>query len=150
MQPESLAQVVAATAPTDEPAPHPQVRPSAKQELVGVDIFLRWDGGLPDLLGAKLEEQAAKLGALQLKLITNRGVKVYPEGQPETYCTDHWRCRFVATGELPTIGSGYHPVFFADVLALQQQLTAAGLQIIKTENLYLFDGQRGFSLGQGE
>ena len=29
------------------------------------------------------------------KMITNRGVKVWPEGFPETFCTDHWRCRFV-------------------------------------------------------
>ena len=28
-------------------------------------------------------------------MITNRGVKVYPDGMPETFCTDHWRCRFV-------------------------------------------------------
>ncbi|GAB2952364.1 NADP-dependent isocitrate dehydrogenase [Hymenobacter coalescens] len=144
------ADAPAAPAPTDAPAPHPQARPQARQELVGIDIFLRWDGGLPEQLGQQLSALAATGGALQLKLITNRGVKVYPEGQPETYCTDHWRCRFVATGELPTAGAGYHPAFFADALALQQQLTAAGLHIVKTENLYLFDGQRGFSLGQGE
>ncbi|MCC3159374.1 NADP-dependent isocitrate dehydrogenase [Hymenobacter sp. 15J16-1T3B] len=150
LEPGELAAAQVPAAPTDAPAPHPTPRPQARQELVGIDVFLRWDAGMPDELGAKLEALAAAQGALQLKLITNRGVKVYPQGQPETYCTDHWRCRFVATGELPTIGAGYHPVFFADALQLQLQLTAAGLHIVKTENLYLFDGQRGFSLGQGE
>lgn len=29
-------------------------------------------------------------------------------------------------------------------------LTEAGVDVIKTQNLYLFDGVRGFSLGQGE
>jgi isocitrate dehydrogenase len=26
----------------------------------------------------------------------------------------------------------------------------AGLEVIKTEHLYTFDGERGYSLGQGE
>ena len=26
----------------------------------------------------------------------------------------------------------------------------AGVEVVKTEHLYLFDGERGFSLGQGE
>ncbi|WP_425555515.1 NADP-dependent isocitrate dehydrogenase [Hymenobacter koreensis] len=124
-------------------------RPRPKQELVGTDIFLCWEGGTPDELGALLTELATP-SALQLKIITNRGVKVYPEGQPETFCTDHWRCRFVAQGPLPEGSTGYRTVFFPDVLTLQQHLTTAGLQIIKTENLYVFDDQRGFSLGQGE
>ena len=29
-------------------------------------------------------------------MITNRGTKVWPDGAPETFCTDHWRCRFTA------------------------------------------------------
>jgi isocitrate dehydrogenase len=31
-----------------------------------------------------------------------------------------------------------------------RSLGDAGVDVIKTENLYLFDGVRGFSLGQGE
>jgi isocitrate dehydrogenase len=46
--------------------------------------------------------------------------------------------------------SPYRVINYPQVLALMNRLTAAGLTIIKTENLYLFDGQRGFSLGQGE
>jgi isocitrate dehydrogenase len=117
------------------------------QELVGVDIFLLADGAVPNELGQQLQALAGP--ELHLKIITNRGVKVYPDGHPETFCTDHWRCRFVAAapaGQEPA----YAPVAFPQVLALQGRLTAAGLSIIKTENLYLFDGQRGFSLGQGE
>ena len=34
-------------------------------------------------------------------MITNRGIKVWPEGFEETFCTDHWRCRFK-----PTEGNG--------------------------------------------
>jgi len=71
----------------------PTVRPEKK--LTGVDVFIDWDedGRNPDILGKKLED--ASTSALQLKMITNRGVKVYPDGLPETFWTDHWRCRFI-------------------------------------------------------
>ena len=153
-QPTYLGQPASAPATaTDHPAaPAPPVpRPAAapvEQTLVGCDIFLRWWDGLPDALGQRLAALAGP--ELQLKLITNRGVKVYPDGHPETTCTDHWRCRFVATGTDVKTATDFLPVSFAALLRLQQVLTDAGLQVVKTENLYLFDGQRGFSLGQGE
>lgn len=76
-------------------------------------------------------------------MITNRGVKVYPEGLPETFCTDHWRCRFRARKESEA-------VTHAEILRLLGRLEAAGFDFIKTEHLYTFDGAPGFSLGQGE
>ena len=122
-------------------APAPVARP--EKRLVGVDVFLDWDeaGRDADVLGRGLE--AALLPAWRLKMVTNRGVKVYPDGLPETFCTDHWRCRFVPadTGadlELPR------------VLALLHALFEAGYDVIKTEHLYTFDGARAYSLGQGE
>ena len=75
-------------------------------------------------------------------MITNRGVKVYPDGLPETFWTDHWRCRLVAKDG--------RVVSFDEVLELLGAIHAAGLEVIKTEHLYTFDGQRGYSLGQGE
>ena len=119
----------------------PQPSPRAAKALVGVDVFLDWseDGRQPDVLGRRLEDVGAD--GLRLKLITNRGVKVYPDGLPETFWTDHWRCRYVATGEAATP---------AQVVALQGRLVEAGLDVIKTENLYTFDGERAYSLAQGE
>ncbi len=115
----------------------------AKKDLVGVDIFLHWNGEKrdPEVLGAELSKHTS--GPFSIQLITNRGVKVYPEGLPETFCTDHWRCRFTS----PKMDK---PGSYEDVLALSQKITAAGLDIIKTENLCLFDGERKFSLGQGQ
>lgn len=37
-----------------------------------------------------------------------------------------------------------------EVIALLQRVHDAGLETIKTENLYMFDGEPGFSLGQGQ
>ena len=76
-------------------------------------------------------------------MITNRGVKVYPDGQPETFCTDHWRCRFTATENVGKLSN-------SDIIELLQKTEQIGLDIVKTENLYSFDGERGYLLGQGE
>ncbi len=126
----------------------------ADKKLVGVDVFLDWADGNrnPSELGHRLEQIAG--GKLQLKMITNRGVKVYPDGFPETFCTDHWRCRFVShDSEVSSSGSGMSfaaPVDYSDITALLQRLMAEGLHFIKIENLYEIGGRRAYSLGQGE
>jgi isocitrate dehydrogenase len=114
----------------------------AEKELVGIDVFLDWDEGDrdPDVLGHSLE--AATPAGWKLKMITNRGVKVYPGGMAETFRTDHWRCRFV-----PAAGGA---TTFADVLDLLGAVSRAGHDVIKTEHLYTFDGAPAYSLGQGE
>ncbi len=130
--------------PMHLPEPQPRI-PSPMKELFGIDIFLHSDytGRDPNVLGRKLE--SACTDEMRLKMITNRGVKVYPGGQPETFCTDHWRCRFVADESLN--GQTLHP---QDLITLQHAIVEAGMDIIKTENLYRFDGKPGYSLGQGE
>ncbi len=117
-----------------------QSSPPCCKALVGVDIFLEWDEQQRDPLALGTTLEGLALPHLPLRLITNRGVKVYPGGFPETFRTDHWRCRFSAGGE----------VNFSLVLDLLHRLHQAGLQIIKTENLYTFEGERAYSLGQGE
>ena len=124
-------------------------RPRVKKELCGIDVFVDDGSTTPDELADRL--RAAAEGILQLKLITNRGVKVWPEGFPETFCTDHWRCRFVSTEATIQAGKAdYRPIPMDAVLALLNALHGAGVEVVKTEHLYLFDGERGFSLGQGE
>jgi isocitrate dehydrogenase len=122
---------------------HVEVEPSPRREktLVGVDVFLDWDeaGRNPDVLGTRLRKEDGN--GLGLKLITNRGVKVFPGGLPETFWTDHWRCRFTATDET---------VRPEQVVDLLRRLTKAGFDVIKTENLYTFGEVRGYSLAQGE
>ena len=112
------------------------------KELVGVDVFLDWTSGTANDLGKLVE--GFNTDGLRLKMISNRGVKVYPDGMPETFCTDHWRCRFVADPQtLPVITH-------KQILDLLTRIDASGLDFIKTEHLYKFDGVRGYSLGQGE
>ncbi|MFZ1691839.1 MAG: NADP-dependent isocitrate dehydrogenase [Flavobacteriales bacterium] len=124
-------------------------RPVVKRELCGVDVFVCDATSTPDELAAKLLK--ASHGMLKLKLITNRGVKVWPEGFPETFCTDHWRCRFVGPDVvIDNDKATYMPIGQRQIIQMLHLLNDARIDIIKTENLYLFDRVRGFSLGQGE
>lgn len=115
-------------------------KPPMKKETIGVDVFLHWTAGTPDDLGHILEGMASD--GLKLKMITNRGVKVYPEGFKETFCTDHWRCRFLSPSD--------SAIPHQEIITLLQKVSDAGLDFIKTENLCKFDGQKSYSLGQGE
>lgn len=119
----------------------PERRPAARKALVGVDVFVHFNGHHADELAARL--QASPAPGLRLQMITNRGVKVWPGGFPETFCTDHWRCRFMAT-----VAGG--EVAARAIVDLLGTLTDAGLDVIKTENLCTFDGEQGFALGQGQ
>jgi isocitrate dehydrogenase len=75
-------------------------------------------------------------------MITNRGIKVWPEGFHETFCTDHWRCRFKSNkGSLVTK---------QNIIELLSTADAHGIDTIKTENLYSFNDEPAFSLGQGQ
>jgi isocitrate dehydrogenase len=113
-------------------------RATLKKELLGVDMFLEWAGGTPNDLGKQLSGIAA--GTLKMDVISNRGVKVFPNGMPETFCVDHWRCRFTADGAVIT---------HEQIVELLQTFIKAGFDVIKTENLYSFDGEKGFSAVQG-
>ncbi len=112
----------------------------AKKELVGVDVFLHVKDRDPNKLGNAIK--TIRTGKMHLTMITNRGVKVYPDGMPETFCTDHWRCRFK--------NEQLEPSAHKDIMSIYQQVMDAGFEIIKTENLYTFDGVAGFSAGQGQ
>ena len=125
-----------------ETAKPPSVGASASstqlKTLVGVDVFI-------DLADGKADDIAARLGGgdLRLAAIMNRGTKVWPDGLPETFCTDQWRLRFKAK-------SANGSVKQSEIVALLGWLAGAGFDAIKTENLYAFDGSPGYSVVQGE
>jgi isocitrate dehydrogenase len=113
---------------------------AAKKELVGVDIFVHWNGANPNELAEKVK--SIENNDIKLSMITNRGIKVWPDGFKETFCTDHWRCRFK-----PNEGAAITKNSIVELLnnAINQNIDS-----IKTENLYAFDGKAGYSLGQGQ
>jgi len=115
-------------------------KPAAKKELVGVDIFVHWNGTNPNELAEKIQKLNNE--NVKLSMITNRGIKVWPDGFSETFCTDHWRCRFKPlTNEVLEKN---------EILRLLNDALTENIDTIKTENLYNFNKKPGYSLGQGQ
>jgi len=141
-QPQMLKVVNYASAPQHHTYTYVAIEHlSERKELVGVDVFLDWHSGTPDELGEIFKKVSDD--GLGLTTITNRGAKVWPGGMPETFCTDHWRCRFMGSGR----GA---PVSHTQIVELLQRIDEAGFDFIKTENLYNFDGRASYSAVQGE
>jgi len=118
---------------------HAYKRKESVKTLKGVDVFVDWSGSDPDELGTILQKLNS---SAKLSMITNRGVKVWPNGFDETFCTDHWRCRYEAKNG--------QPLDNAEIPKLLAKAIEHDVDVIKTENLYDFDGERGYSLGQGQ
>lgn len=115
-------------------------RPEVKRDLKGVDVFLYNTTLNPEQLGKQLEEIAGP--EFVLEMISNRGILVYPGGFPETFCSDQWWCRFMGTDNAN--------VTQEDIRALLGRIEAAGLEWVRLENLYEFDGKPAYSLSQGQ
>lgn len=114
-----------------------------KKELVGVDIFIDNPLHTPEELGEKL----AKISEpLKLIVITSRGLKVWPNCMIDAPYAHHCSCRFQASTDVKNLKSITH----SDIIKLLKQFDQLGLDVIKTENLYTFDGKIGFSLAQGQ
>jgi isocitrate dehydrogenase len=116
-------------------------RSIVNKQLAGLDMFVDWKEGSPEEL-ANLVQQVNGEG-LVLEMIDSRGVKVWPDGFPETKLGDHWRCRFVPEESGQTITH-------LQIASLLSRAAGVGIDFIKTENLCTFDGESGFSLSQGE
>ena len=146
MEPKSMKKAVfaKATRSEDEMKKALALRPrkAAEKVLIGLDVFIDWKEGDrdPNKIGDKLRNVNAD--GLKMQLITNRGVRVYPDGMKETFCSDHWRVRFFDADD--------KSISHEQIIAVLNQVGDLGFDFIKTENLYTFDGERGFSLAQGE
>ena len=114
------------------------VRPTTR-EIVGTDIFVE-TGWYPQQLGPVLE-RLAEGSALKLKMISNRGTKVYPDGNLNIDVVDQYRCRFIRRAD--------QPVTLAEVRDLIGRVEAE-LPWCHVELLQYFDGQPSFTKAQGE
>jgi isocitrate dehydrogenase len=121
------------------------LKTAPKKGLVGVDIFLHVREVSSDTLAGQVVASLDD-APFRLKMITNRGVKVWPDGFPETFCTDHWRCRFMGVDRDGAPQESTHDA----IIALLVKIRSTGLDFIKMENLCTFDGEPGFGLGQGQ
>ncbi len=135
--PKTLKAVHYAAPKFTHPYPKPTLPPT--KELVGVDVFIQYQEDV-EVLSHKLT--ALENHGLKLTMISNRGVRVWPERMPETSCGDTWRCRFVAKNK--------EKLSLSLVTQLLHRLSEGEIDYVKTENLYTFDGIPGYTLAQDE
>ena len=111
-----------------------------KKELIGVDIYLEWNHSIEEL--THLLEKCSSNHIL-LKMVSNRGTKVWPNKHPETSMVNNWRCRF-------THNIKNSPVSSSEIITLLQLLVNNKLDICQVQYLFNFDGQPGYTLAQDE
>ena len=104
----------------------------------GVDVFVENPNGIP--------EMPEQIDHLKLKMISNRGTRVYPGVIPKIWLVDHHRCRYVASDE----NGKYINIGDEEIFDLIREISAAGIKWMHIEKLQLFDGELGYSKAQGE
>ncbi len=135
-KPQKLKAAEYSTTPRP-PLKLPVPGPAPKMDLVGVDVYIEWPSREPNSLAAVIGKASAD--GLDFEMMANRGVKVWPDGSPETLCTDNFRCRFLGNQVTPK-----------KIVALLDRVVGLGLPIVMTENLRNYDGAPGFTLAQGQ
>ncbi len=110
------------------------------RRVTGIDLFV--ESPLPASELGKSLESLSEGSALKLKMISNRGTKVYPPMGAMTDCIDHWRCRFIGRDAAANIDD-------QAILALVGRV-AAQHNWMHIEKLPEFDGNAGFTKAQGE
>jgi isocitrate dehydrogenase len=118
-------------------------KPAAKKELVGIDVFVDNHNMTPEQLGEKI---STLTGPLKPIVITSRGLKIWPTSMIQAPFAQHCSCRFQTSTDTKNLSTITH----MDLIHLLQQFENLGLDVIKTENLYTFDGKLGYSLAQGQ
>jgi isocitrate dehydrogenase len=115
------------------------VRPTSRKS-VGIDVFIE-SAASPEEIGIQLESVVSDT-PLRLKMISNRGTRVYPLTGGLTDCVDHWRCRFVLRDTTHSLGDDA-------VLALLARI-GAHYRWMHIERLEEHDGALAYSRAQGE
>jgi len=115
------------------------VRPQRRRTL-GLDVFVE-SGDSPEELGKRVEEIVQE-SPLYLKVISNRGTVVYPPTGTPTDCVHAWRCRFLLRDHAAELDD---EALYGLVRSFAGKLRVNG--VTRLEEL---DGERGYTLSQGE
>ncbi len=107
--------------------------------LEGIDIHVEWPSKATNELAEKLQKLAPE--GVELQLLSNRGVKIWPGGAPETIPVDKYRCRFLAKGGSMTQEK---------MIEILSAVAKGGVVIVQSMALRKYDGVIGYSLAQGQ
>lgn len=115
-------------------------KPSQERELIGGDFYVYFLGSSKDI-GQKISQ--VKTDKIAFKMISSRGLTVWPASSELPYTNEQWRCRFMRN-------SSSVKLTLTDIIEALQAIQAIGIEVVKYEGLYNLDGKNGFSLGQAE
>lgn len=113
--------------------------PKEKRTCVGIDITLFSQETQESIVQQLTKEH---FSPLKLHMISNRGARIWPEGQPETFCVDQWRLRFMHEDKKSTTTP-------KECLEALHDISRLGYEIVNCEMLYTFDGAPAFSSPEG-
>jgi isocitrate dehydrogenase len=136
-KPETLKPAVYAAAYTAPATKFSVTHP--KRQIVGVDVYIYHRGKMDDFF-ARISH--INIGNLRLKMVTNRGTRIWPQGQPETFCIEQWRCRFAVDPQHQACSQ-------RDCFQVLEAFERSQLDVIKAEFLYTFDQQPGYTSAEG-
>jgi NAD-dependent isocitrate dehydrogenase len=120
--------VATAAAAESKPLSHKSM---SSWDCVGLDVFVHHDG---------LPAMPQQVGGFTLRLMSNRGTKVWPGPTPDILMVDHFRCRYVAEA----------PITRQDALGVLTELTAANVEWLHVELLWNDAGEAKYTKAQGE
>jgi isocitrate dehydrogenase len=104
----------------------------ADKQLIGADVYLD-----------NTKFTAAQLAEMLSKIESKLQLKVWPADEQVRNCSDCWRCRFMNVQEPGSLA-------LKDITRLMDAIDDQGLQVIRMQALSTFDGERGFTLAQGQ
>ena len=105
--------------------------------LVGFDVHIEDQKNNVDAIAASIKD----LSSVPLKMISNRGIKVWPNGDELTNVSGVWRCRFV--------GKDMTAIDKKDVISAIAKISDVA-DVTSVEMLCTYNGVMGWTPSQGE
>lgn len=112
----------------------------AEEKVIGLDVFIE-SSLQADELGKSVEALVADT-PVELRTISNRGVKVYPVGDTQPDVVDHWSCRLILRNPNETLTN-------AQACTILEKIGAKH-RWMHIEMLNVYNGNNAFSKAQGE
>ncbi|MCC6660095.1 MAG: isocitrate dehydrogenase [Phycisphaerales bacterium] len=135
-------QARASFTPPAKPGDNPRISTfaSMKTEIAGLDVYVETDM-TPAELAARLGPRAEG-SPFRLSMLSSRGTQVWPTGSVFTEVVDYYRARFELR---PGATAADQAPALALLSRLGESFTIASYGLLRN-----FDGQRGYSLAQGQ
>lgn len=120
--------------PQIDPPQPPLSTSSTHWEIIGIDLFIEWNKT------TILPQVPQKVGKLELKMISNRGTKIYPPPTPDILMVNWYRCRYLSQ----------LPITYKDVLDFLSEMEKENIKWMHVEILHREKDKNLFSAAQGE